>query len=154
MIAHIFRLALASLLFLSCHAFAEERGSADEARALAARALAHIKSVGVVKAMDDFSDAGASQWRVKDLYISAARFDGTGLAHGANPALVGRNMLELKDPNGKFMVKEMIELAKSKGAGWVDYTFLHPVTKALAPKSTYVARIPDYDGLIAVGIYK
>lgn len=40
--------------------------------------------------------------------------------------------------NGKYMTREMVELAKNKGSGWVDYLFKNPDTSEIAPKSSYV----------------
>jgi signal transduction histidine kinase len=61
-------------------------------------------------------------------------------------------MLELRDPDGKFFIKELIAMAASNGKGWVDYKITDPVTKQLGHKSTYVVR---YENLvIGCGIYK
>jgi signal transduction histidine kinase len=48
----------------------------------------------------------------------------------------------------------MIDTAKSKGSGWVDYMWTNPQTKKVEPKSTYVVKVPEFEGLIGVGIYK
>lgn len=152
-LAHFFRhLALLMLASVSL-AFAQERGTADEAKAMADNGLAHIKAVGPDKAFADFSEK-EGKWHNKDLYIFAVKFDGTVVAQGANKALIGKNLMDLKDPDGKFFIKEMIELGKAKGNGWVDYSYTDPQTKKFAPKSSYVARVPGYDGILGVGIYK
>ncbi len=134
-------------------AWAQEHGSADEAKALAAKGLAHIKAVGTAKAFEDFS-AKDGKWLNKDLYIVILGFNGEVLAHGVNKGLIGKNMMEVKDPNGKAFTRDMIDVAKAKGAGWTDYMFTNPVTKKVEPKSTYTERIPGFDGVIGVGIYK
>lgn len=79
---------------------------------------------------------------------------GVTLAHGANDKLVGKNMMELKDQNGKMFVHEITNLAATKGEGWVDYDWAHPVTKKVDGKSTYVKRIPGFDGSVSVGTYR
>lgn len=143
----------AFLIAAAVPAFAQERGTADEAKALAEKALAHIKAAGADKAYDDFS-AKDGKWQNKDLYVFVVKFDGVTTAHGANKALMGKNMLELKDPNGKAFMKEMVDTAKSKGTGWVDYMFTDPTTKKTMAKSTYVARVPGAEAFVGVGIYK
>jgi signal transduction histidine kinase len=59
----------------------------------------------------------------------------------------------MQDPNGKFIIKEMIATASGKGSGWVDYDFANPTTKKLAPKSSYVQKLPGFDGFLGVGVY-
>lgn len=134
-------------------AVAQERGSADEAKDLVGRGVAHIKAVGIDKAFEDFSNRDG-KWQNKDLYVFVVTFEGVTVAHGANKGLVGKPMFELKDLNGKPFIKDMAVLAKDKGTGWVNYMFTDPLTKKAVAKSSYVARVPGYDGFIGVGIYK
>ncbi len=135
-------------------AFAQSRGTAEEAKAMAERGLAYIKEVGAEKAFAEFSDKDNGKWHEKDLYIYVRNFDGVAMAQGINKALIGKSLLSARDPNGKAFVKEAIEIAKTKGTGWVDFIFTDPITKKLMSKSSYTARIPGYDGYIGVGIYK
>ena len=88
-----------------------------------------------------------------DLYIFIYDTQGVCLAIGnGQPNVIGVNRLELKDPNGKFIVKEFIALAKSKGSGWVDYVYLNPTTKKTQDKTSYVEFL---DGMIiGCGTYK
>ena len=134
-------------------AFAQAKATPEQAKALAEKAVAHIKAVGTDKAFADFNTRDG-KWLDRELYIIVIGFDGTMLAHGTNKAIVGKPQLEMRDMNGKFMSQEMLDLAKSKGSGWVDYMWSNPVTKKIDPKSTYVLRIPGFDGFLGVGIYK
>jgi hypothetical protein len=134
-------------------ALAQERGTADQAKALVEKGLSHIKSAGIEKAAEDFSNKDG-KWHEKDLYVFVQKFDGNTIAHGGNKGLVGKNMIDLKDANGQTFIRSMIDTAKSKGSGWVDYMWTNPQTKKVEPKTTYVVKIPDFDGLIGVGIYK
>lgn len=134
-------------------AFAQAKATPEQAKALAEKAVAHIKAVGPDKTFADFN-ARDGKWLDRELYIIVIDFDGTMLAHGTNKALVGKPQLEMRDMNGKFMSQEMLDLAKSKGSGWVDYLWSNPATKKIDPKSTYVLRIAGFDGFLGVGIYK
>lgn len=145
-------LLIAQLLLVGA-AFAQAHASAAEAKALAEKAAAHIKAVGPEKACDDFSTKDG-KWQDRDLYVFAIKFDGTTVAHGANKGLVGKNLLEMKDANGKLFLAEMLELAKTKGSGWIDYLWSNPQTKKVEPKSTYVLSVQGFDGYVGVGIYK
>jgi ABC-type transporter Mla subunit MlaD len=129
------------------------RGNAEEARALAAKGIAHFKAVGAERAFADFSAERNDEWIYKDLYISVIRSDGTMMAHGFNRAMIGKNVIDAKDPAGKYYTREHIATGM-KGAGWVDYQFIDPLSKRLVAKSSYAARLEGYDGVIAVGIYK
>lgn len=71
--------------------------TAEEAKAFAEKAVAHIKSVGEEKAFADFSrpDGGYVDG---ELYMFCYAPDGTNKAHGGNPAFVGKNFLGSKIP--------------------------------------------------------
>ena len=149
----LFRATALFLLGLASTAFAQERGSSAEANMMLEQAVAQVAAAGLGQAAVDFSAPGG-KWHQKDLYVFAVKFDGTTLAHGGNKGLVGKNLIEVKDPDGKFFIKEMIEMVKAKGSGSVDYTFTDPKTKRMGQKTSYVVRIPNYDGLLGVGVYK
>lgn len=152
-LATLVRTAALTLFAASSLAFAQERGNADEAKALVEKGLAHAKAVGAEKAFADFSDKDSGKWLNKDLYIVVLKYDGTILAHGVNKGLLGKNLIDVKDPNGVYFTKEMIESGK-KGGGWTEYGFTDPVTKKIAAKSSYSKAIPGADAIIGVGIYK
>lgn len=146
-----FILLLLSLV-IGMPASAQQRGTADEAKALVEKALAHIKVVGVPKAYADFTATG--KWQDRDLYIFAYSFDGTNLAFGDKPGMVGKNLFDLKDANGVYVIRELAEVAKTKGSGWFNYSWSDPITKKIQPKSSYVIRVPGADAFIGAGIYK
>ncbi|WP_457390688.1 cache domain-containing protein [Roseateles sp. P5_E1] len=126
------------------------RGTKDEAKALAEAAAAHVNKVGSEQAFKDFADA---KWHPKDMYVFAQSMDGVMIYHGANEKLVGKNFNDVKDSTGKEFNKEMIAAAK-KGAGWVDYQWVHPATKKIEDKTSYVVRINKPEGFVGVGIYR
>jgi cytochrome c len=128
-------------------------GTPEQAKALAEKAAAYAKEVGPEKAFEAFSSKDP-KWHEHDLYVFALSFDGMMLANGANKAMVGKNMMEMHDVNGVYMTKDAITAVKAKGNGWVDYMFSNPETKMMQAKSSYHVRIPNYDGLVGVGIYK
>lgn len=142
-----------ALLASTTFAFAQERGTADEAKALVEKGLAHVKAVGPEKAFAEFSDKDSGKWLNKDLYIVVLKYDGTILAHGVNKGLLGKNLIDVKDPDGKLFTRDMIESGK-KGGGWTDYGFTDPVTKKIAAKSSFSKSIPGSDAVLGVGIYK
>jgi len=64
------------------------------------------------------------------------------LAHGANEKLVGKVLIDLKDQNGKQFMRELVDVAATKGEGWVDYDWANPTTKKVEGKSTFVKAHP------------
>ena len=87
----------------------------------------------------------------RDLYPFINKLDGTSVAHGANAAMVGKDMSGVQDQDGRFLVRAMAETAKS-GGGWVDYKWPNPVTNMIDAKSSYVERFDDY--FVGVGVYR
>jgi hypothetical protein len=130
---------------------ADDRGTAAEATAQDQRAAEYLKANGPAKSYAAFNDA-AGQFKDRDLYVFVMDTNGKMLAHGANAKLIGKDLTNLKDSDDKLFIKMMLDVAKTKGKGWVDYKWPHPVTKAIEPKSTYVEKVDDL--VIGCGIYK
>lgn len=141
-----------SLIVHSQVSAASGKGTAEEAVAMVRTAIAAIKANGKEKTFAEIADPQNSQFHDRDLYIFIYDLNGVTLAHGNNPKMVGKNLYELKDADGKPIIKELIELAKNKGKGWVDFKWPNPVTKNLEQKSGYIEAM---DGMfIGSGIYK
>jgi signal transduction histidine kinase len=141
-----------SLSLAAAPVLAADRGTANEAVAMVKKAVALAKSQGKEKMMAAISDPANKDFHDRDLYIYVYDLNGVALAHGNNPKLVGKPLIGMKDGEGKAMIKEMVDLAKSKGSGWVDFKWPNPVTKAVEQKSGYIEKVDDY--LIGSGIYK
>lgn len=87
-----------------------------------------------------------------DVYLAIRATDGTTLAHPHNPKLIGKNLLPLPDADGKYFRKEIVDVAKNKGSGWVDYRYNNPSTNEIERKSIYLTRSGDI--ILEAGIYK
>lgn len=150
---HLLAIAgVAAAASLSLPAFAsEERAKPEEARAMLAKAMAHIKAVGKEKAFADFMTK-PGPWIDRDLYLTVFDLNGKTLAHGANARMVGKDNINLQDANGKFHVKERMEIAKAKGKGQQEFAFLNPMTKQIEPKVMFFERLDDI--VVGCGSYK
>lgn len=137
---------------LALPAVAADKASPNEAVAMVKKAVALVKSEGKDKAFAAFADPANKDFHDRDLYLYVYDMNGVSLAHGTNPKMVGKNLLNMKDNEGKPMIQEMVKVAKEKGSGWVDYKWPNPVTKAVEAKSGYVERVDDF--LIGSGVYK
>lgn len=132
-------------------AAAADRGTPEQAMALVKKAVAFLKENGKDKAYAEFNRP-SGPFVDRDMYIFVIDMAGLEWANGANQKIVGKNVIELKDAEDKFMVRAMIELGKSKGKGWIDYKWPNPVSKLVEAKSTYLEKIDDV--IVAAGIYK
>lgn len=149
----ILKLAGAALVAIAMQgqALAGDTGSAAEAMALVKKAGEYLKANGKEKAFAEFSNPKGA-FKDRDLYIMAYDMNGVNLAHGANPKLIGKDLHELRDADGTYIVKAFVDTAKNKGKGWVDYKWPNPVSKAIESKSTYIEK--NGDVLLGAGIYK
>lgn len=127
------------------------RSTADDARKLLDAASAEVRKSGIRSAAGKFNDTRGSFVR-DDLYVFAVNLaSGKFEAHGMNPKWVGTDASELHDVEGHPLIREMIELARSKGEGTVDYVWRNPVTNAVEKKRTFIRR--ENGSLIGVGFY-
>lgn len=146
-------LMFALILFLSTGiAFAAAKGTAKEAKALVAKAVAYYHSNGKDRAFAEFNNP-KGKFVDRDMYVMVMDYDGNMLSHGANAKLIGKNLINLKDSSGTAMVREFVRVAKTKGSGWVDYKWTNPTTKKVEKKSSYVQKL-DGNTFIVCGIYK
>jgi cytochrome c len=150
------KLALMLSLALSVGAFsvhaAEGGATKEEAVTMVKKGVAYVKSAGKDKAYADISDKANAEFRHQDLYLTVYALDGTVRAHGANAKMIGKNLIELKDIDGKAFVKERMDLAKSNATFWQDYKFTNPESKKIEPKSMYCEKLEDT--VVCGGIYK
>ena len=115
---------------------------------MATRAAQYLKDAGPETAFAAF-DAAAGPWHDRDLYVFVSDPSCKMLSHGANRALIGKQLFNLKDVDGKPIMQEIVAV---KEAGWVEYKWQNPVTKAIEPKMSYVVRVGEYS--VGVGAYK
>ena len=144
--------AVLSLCLIASFAYAAERGTKAEAKALLKKAVALIKAEGPDKAYPQLQDP-KGKFVEKDLYVYVATLDQALVkVHPFMPAMVGKSWLGLKDADGKEFVKELVEGGKTKGSGTVDYKWTNPTTKKVDSKSAFYERVGD---TVAVcGFYK
>lgn len=121
----------------------------DEAAKQAQAFVAHAKKVGIEQAIKDANTA--PEWKLGGMNVNVVDMNGRCHASSLNEKLVGKDTLQIKDPNGKEFVKEFIATAK-KGEGWVDYQFINPQSKKLEGRLMFVKKLPNYEGFVGIGI--
>jgi cytochrome c len=144
--------ALACVFALAGPALAAtDFGSPAEAQAMVKKAIDHMRKAGREQAYADFT-ARKVPFADRDLYVTVTSLSGPSLAHGQNAKMVGMDMSDFKDIDGKLYFRERFELAKAKGSFWQDFKFPDPVTKKVLPKSMYCER--ETDVIVCTGVYK
>src|SRR5262245_60980592 len=143
--------AAAMLLMSGAGVTAGEFATKDEAVAMVKKAHAFIKSEGPPKGYAEISNK-AGRFTDRDLYVVVYGLDGKVLAHGANEKLVGKDMIDAQDVDGKFFVKERTELARQQAEFWQDYKFVNPTNKKVEPKQMYCVR--NDETAVCAGVYR
>lgn len=153
MLRNLIRFAFVALVTLGVHvaAVAASNGTADEAKAMVEKAVKLLETEGKDKAYAAFNDKAGS-FVDRDLYVFVLSFEGVIVAHGANSALIGKSLLNVKDADGKAFFQDMIAMAKGAGSGWMDYKWPNPTTKKVEAKSSFIKKVGDV--IVGVGIYK
>jgi cytochrome c len=141
-------LSLGMALLLAPAAWAAGQATPDEAKAMAIKAAAYLKSAGPEKAFAEFDAKDNSAWHDRDLYVTVQDANGVMVAHGTNPGLIGKSRLNLKDVDGKPFNQEIHAI---KDTGWVDYKWQNPLTRAVEAKTAYEIHVGEY--FIGVGAY-
>lgn len=136
---------------VSLPAVADGVATKEEAVAMVGKAAALLKATGPEKAFSVFNDKNGG-FVDRDLYVVVYDTAGRCLAHGANPKLIGKDLIDAEDVDGKLYVKERVELAKLKSSFWQDYKFTNPTTKKVEPKQMYCE--PTSGLIVCGGIYK
>ncbi|KKA04782.1 chemotaxis protein [Pseudomonas ogarae] len=73
--------------------------------------------------------------------------------HPTNPKLEGQNLSAIRDPNGYALFNEMVAIAKSKGAGMINYLWPKPGAEAPVGKTSYVQLFEPWGWIIGSGVY-
>lgn len=146
--------SVAAFLSMGClagYAAAGEEGTKEEAVAMVKKAIEYIKANGNEKAFEEISNP-KGQFIDRDLYVVVYDMNAKCLAHGQKKNMIGKELIDFKDTDGKEYMKERIDLMKKQQSAWQDYKFMNPVSKKIEPKSMYIERFRDL--IIGSGIYK
>ena len=108
-----------------------------------------------VAACEAFKKEGG-EWLGGDDYVFVLDKKGTAICH-PNPSLEGRNLTEVRDPDGKPIMQMMLrQLERGADEGWVHYLWPLPSKSVLTWKSTYVREVTAPDGtamVVGSGVY-
>ncbi|HIV70220.1 MAG TPA: cache domain-containing protein [Candidatus Aquabacterium excrementipullorum] len=77
---------------------------------------------------------------------------GTVLMHSRQPELIGRNLWNLTDTEGRYTIQRLLAQAKA-GGGYVDYLWRKPSSGQMSPKLGYVELLPPWGWMVGTGLY-
>ncbi|WP_425406196.1 methyl-accepting chemotaxis protein [Hwanghaeella sp.] len=104
------------------------------------------------EAIERSKQVARDSWFAADGYFFAYDEQGVGAVHGAKPSLEGKNLSGVKDSNGVFIVKELIDKAKA-GGGYIEYHWPRANSDVEAPKLGYAAWQKDWGWMVGTGVY-
>ena len=146
-------LMIAALSIMPLQAATSEFGTKDEAVSMVKHVQEMFKKEGADATFKAVSDPSNKEFHDRDLYAYIFDFSGFCVAHGARPALIGKNLIDIKDQDGNYLIRAHIELAKGPGSGWISYKWQDPLTNEIEDKTSYVEKMGD-NYFVAVGVYK
>jgi PAS domain S-box-containing protein len=124
----------------------------ENARAMVDKAVDFYRKNGRERLLKEINDP-QGEFHKGDLYAFAYDRNMTWVAHPVKPELVGQNWIDKKDwSGGKYFRREIQEVARSQGHGWVEFEYENPVNKQHDHKTTYVEGVDDL--IICAGAYK
>ena len=127
--------------------------SKDDAIAMVKKAVAAIKVDGTEKTYAVINTPG-SQYQDGEIYIVVSDFNSVTVANASNPKLIGKNMMDVEDVDGKYFSKEMTALAQKQAAFWYDYKFVNPATKKIQVKDNYCEVLASDAIRVCAGVYR
>jgi len=154
--------AMASV-FLAASTLAES-GVKEECVTLCKDAAKFIKEKGVDAGIAEIGNK-EGKFVTKNTYVYLMDFKGNRLAHPyaspKDPKVMP--LFDQKDSTGKLFVQEQLEVAKTKGEGWVEYMYPKPEElkkptlfkeKISSKKRSYVYRVPGKDLFVVAGFFE
>ncbi len=87
-----------------------------------------------------------------DGYIFVYDYDGTNLVLPTKPHIEGRNLWDIKDKNGVFLIKELVKDAQL-GGGYTEYVWDKPSKGREVDKISYALGLEDWQWMFGTGLY-
>ena len=126
------------------------KGTTVEAESLVKKAIDCVRAIGRENAFAKFNDP-TGEFVNRDLYIFVFDTHGYCHAHGADKTKVSKNHLDVM-VQGRPIVRERVEIARTKGKGWQYFRIKNPATGKLEDKAIYIEGYEDL--VIGSGAYR
>ena len=149
----LFRAAFAAGFVSSPTAlWAADQPSQAEAKQVALKAAALVKDKGVDAARTVLDAEG--EFKHGEIYVNVISDKGVRLVYPPTPNVINVDVADAQDVDGKYLIKDILEVAKTKGEGWTQYRWTNPATTKIQEKISYVVSVPDRGVVVYVGVYK
>ncbi len=87
-------------------------------------------------------------------YYFITRFDGVEILFADRPEMEGKNLIDMQDTQGKFVIRDMIDITRKSGEGFYRYAWTKPnKTGTDFPKIAFIKHFEPFDWLIGTGEY-
>jgi signal transduction histidine kinase len=99
-------------------------------------------------AFKSFADRD-TRWLNDDVYIFVYELDGTCIFHPITPELIGKNVIDLRDMNGKPIIRQITDVGRkpeSRARGWVFYLWQNQTQLTPSWKSAYIRKLTAPNG--------
>jgi polar amino acid transport system substrate-binding protein len=127
------------------------QASRDGLTAFVTDAVKYAKDNGKDKALSAFNDKNGTFFK-GGLYVFAYDNAGNTLAAPTQPDLIGKNRIDVMDPNGAKLIRDMADLAKG-GSGYTYYVYADPAKNMMQRlKLSYVMKVDD-NWWLGAGLY-
>jgi len=87
-----------------------------------------------------------------ELYVFAYDLNGSMVAHPINARLIGKNLLDVPDADGKLFRKEILAGVQATGAASVAYKYKNPKSGLVEEKISFCKKAADL--AVCAGYYK
>ncbi|MBG6116493.1 MULTISPECIES: cache domain-containing protein [unclassified Sphingobium] len=139
-----------ALALSAAPALAAPHADAAQAQAMLEKAVATIKTAGAGPAFAAFNQKDGV-FNTGELYVFVFDLNGVYEAYGAHPGLVGRDVSDLTDAEGKPIVRDMIEIARTSGHGKINYVWLNRADNRVERKMSLIELVDNH--VVGVGYY-
>ncbi len=87
-----------------------------------------------------------------DGYFFVYDYKGNNLVHPRQNFRIGKNWINLKDRQGNFVIRDLINVAK-QGGGYTSYVWEKPSSKKLEKKIGYAIGLDKWGWMVGTGMY-
>ncbi len=133
---------------------AKQKGLTDYI-SLALSAIEHIyKDAGPddIEAQEEVKKIINQLNYTEDGYFFVYDFEGNNIVHPKQPFRIGKNWIDLEDPDGDKVIANLIEVAKN-GGGYHYYKWEKPSSGEIADKLSYAVALDKWGWMMGTGLY-
>ena len=109
-----------------------------------------LQDKGKVKAFARFNSC-TDKFIFFHSYIFVKTFEGVELVNPFFPKMIGENLISKQDANGKYFVKEELEILQNQESCWMDYMWSKPGAEEPSLKMSYLKKTEVKGEILVVG---